>query len=76
MVLKKIIKIISEQIEVEEKKINIKTTFKSLEIDSLTLFKIILAFEEEFNIEISNEDAENIMSVEDAVKYIHGRINL
>jgi acyl carrier protein len=72
----KIIKIISEHTKVEKEKINIDTTFESLEIDSLTLFIIILTFEEEFDIEISNEDAESLKSVEDAVNYIDRRCKI
>jgi acyl carrier protein len=72
----KVINIISEHTKVEEEKINMDTTFESLDIDSLTLFSIILTFEEEFDIEISNEDAENLKSVEDAVNYIDRRYKI
>ena len=48
-----------------------ETTFvDDLGADSLDLFQIIMGIEEEFDIEIANEDAENILTVGDAVEQI------
>ncbi|MBR0261548.1 MAG: acyl carrier protein, partial [Selenomonadaceae bacterium] len=43
--------------------------------DSLDIVELIMAFEEEFNIEIPGEKAEKIKTVEDVVKYIDGETN-
>ena len=52
------------------------TTFvDDLGADSLDVFQIIMGIEEEFDIEISNEDAEKIVSVGDAVEQIKNAIN-
>ena len=54
-----------------------ETTFvDDLGADSLDLFQIIMGIEEEFDIEIANEDAENILTVGDAVEQIKNAINL
>lgn len=53
-----------------------ETTFvDDLGADSLDVFQIIMGIEEEFDIEISNEDAEKIVSVGDAVEQIKNAIN-
>ena len=52
------------------------TTFvEDLGADSLDVFQIIMGIEEEFDIEIANEDAENIVTVRDAVDQIRNAIN-
>ncbi len=48
---------------------------KDLEADSLDAVEIIMAFEDEFDIEISDEDAEKFTNIGDIVKYIEGRVN-
>lgn len=71
----KIKEIISEQMSISEDKITMETTFtEDLGADSLDIFQIISELEEEFHIEFSNEDAEKIKTVGDAVNYIkeHG----
>lgn len=68
MVFEKIKKVIVDQLGVEESEIELKTSFEDLGVDSLDLFQIIIELEEEFSIQI--EDAENIKTVEDAVKYV------
>lgn len=75
MIFDKIKKIIVEQLGIEEDKITMKTSFKEdLNIDSLDLFQVIMEIEDAFDIEI--EDAENIKTVEDAVKYIDSKIKV
>ena len=52
------------------------TTFvEDLGADSLDVFQIIMGIEEEFDIEISNEDAEKIVTVGDAVEQIKNAVN-
>ncbi len=69
-------KIIAEQLGVEESEITPQTSFvDDLNADSLDLVELIMSLEEEFSkegksIEISDEDAEKIVTVQDAVNYI------
>ncbi len=65
-----IIAIIAEQLGISEAEITEETSFADLGADSLDLFQIISAFEEEFNIEFENEDVEKIKTVGDAIEYI------
>ena len=63
--------IICEQLGVEEEEINPNAKFiEDLGADSLDTVELVMAFEEEFELEIPDEDAEKILTVEDAVKYI------
>ncbi len=48
---------------------------KDLEADSLDAVEIIMAFEDEFDIEIPDEDAEKFTNIGDIVTYIEGRVN-
>ena len=68
---KKIKAIIAEVLNVDENEITMETTFTDdLGADSLDVFQIIMGLEEEFDIEIANEDAEKIVTVGDAVEQI------
>jgi acyl carrier protein len=76
MEFEKLQKIISEVLNVDADEITMETTFvDDLGADSLDLFQIIMGIEEEFDIEIANEDAENILTVGDAVEQIKNAIN-
>ena len=67
----KIKKIIVDQLGVDENKITEDSSFvDDLGADSLDIVELIMAFEEEFDIEIPDEDAEKIKTVGDAVKYL------
>ena len=69
-------KIIAEVLNVDPDEVTMDTTFiDDLGADSLDVFQIIMGIEEEFDIEISNEDAENIVTVRDAVEQIKNAIN-
>ena len=69
MEFEKLKKIISEVLNVDEDEITPDTTFvDDLGADSLDVFQIIMGIEEEFDIEIENENAENIVTVGDAVE--------
>lgn len=71
MELDKIKVIISEVLSVDMDSIFMDTTFvDDLGADSLEIFQIITGVEDEFDIEISNEDAEKIITVGDAVELI------
>ena len=71
----KLREIIAEVLNVDADEITMDTTFvDDLGADSLDVFQIIMGIEEEFDIEISNEDAEKIVSVGDAVEQIKNAI--
>ena len=71
MEFEKIKQVIAEQLDVEESKITMETTFiGDLGADSLDIFQIISELEEAFEMEFSNEAAEKIKTVGDAVEYI------
>ena len=72
----KLREIIAEVLNVDADEITMDTTFvDDLGADSLDVFQIIMGIEQEFDIEISNEDAEKIVSVGDAVEQIKNAIN-
>lgn len=63
--------IVVEQLGVEESEVNIDSTFiDDLGADSLDIVELIMAFEEEFGVEIPDDVAENIKTVKDAVEHI------
>jgi acyl carrier protein len=63
--------IVVEQLGVEPDEVSIDSTFiDDLGADSLDIVELIMAFEEEFNIEIPDEAAEKIKTVQDVVNYI------
>lgn len=64
-------RIISEQLGVDESQVTREASFEEdLNADSLDLVELIMSLEEEFDIEISEEDAEKIKTVGDAIDYI------
>ena len=64
-------RIISEQLGVDESQVVPSASFEDdLNADSLDLVELIMSLEEEFGIEISEEDAEKIRTVGDAIEYI------
>lgn len=70
-VFEKVREIISEQLDVDIDSITLDTSFiNDLESDSLDIVELIMALEEEFDIEFPDEDAEKISTVQDAVNYI------
>ena len=76
MEFEKLKKIIAEVLNVDEDEITMDTTFgDDLGADSLDVFQIIMGIEEEFDIEIENEEAEKIVTVSDAVEQIKNALN-
>jgi len=72
----KIKEIIIDKLGVEESKITMDAKFiDDLGADSLDTVELIMQFEEEFNIEIPDEDAENLTTVREAVEYIDSKIS-
>jgi acyl carrier protein len=71
MVFEKVKKIIVEQLGVEEEDITLESSFiDDLGADSLDIVELIMALEEEFDLEIPDNEAEKITTVNDAVEYI------
>jgi acyl carrier protein len=69
-------KIICEKLNCDEDEVTMDTAFvDDLGVDSLDLVEIIMAIEEEFNIEIDNNEAEKIVTVADAVDQIKNALN-
>lgn len=67
-------KIVVEQLGVDEEQVTPEASFvDDLNADSLDLVELIMSLEEEFGAEISDEDAERIRTVQDAVDYIEER---
>jgi acyl carrier protein len=67
----KIISIIAEKLHVDAANINPQSTLQDLGADSLDMVDIIMKIEEEFGIEINDEDAENLHNVQDVISYVH-----
>lgn len=69
--LERVKKVVVQQLSVEEPEVTLEASFTNdLGADSLDQVELVMAFEEEFGVEIPDEDAEKIVTVEDAVKYI------
>lgn len=66
--------IIIEQLGVDDGKVTMESRFREdLEADSLDIVELIMAFEDKFGGEISDEDAQNIETVGDVVKFLQAR---
>ena len=76
MEFEKLKKVIAEVLNVDPEEITMETTFTDdLGADSLDVFQIIMGIEEEFDIEIPPEEAEEIKTVEEAVELIKNAAN-
>ena len=74
-VLENVRKIVAEQLGVNPDDVNENSSFiNDLGADSLDTVELVMSFEEEFKIEIPDEEAEKIKTVGDAVKYIENNI--
>ena len=72
----RVTKIVVEHLGVEEDKVVDSASFiDDLGADSLDTVELVMAFEEEFGSEISDSEAEKILTVGDAVKFIEGKAN-
>ena len=76
MVYEKIKMMVSKQFDIEEDDIIMETSFKDdLNADSIDLVELIMALEDEFELEVDDEDVETINTVGDAVNYINNIID-
>lgn len=72
--LEKIKSIIAEQLGVDEAEIKLESSFKDdLGADSLDLFELVMALEEEYKTEIPSEDLESINTVGEIIDYLKGK---
>jgi len=75
-VFERIRDLVADKIGVEPNEISMETSFADdLEADSITLFELVMAIEEEFDIEIEDEKIEQINTVGDIVNYLEESIN-
>ena len=74
-IFKKVKEIVADQLDVPIEKVTLDADFADdLGADSLDTVELVMAIEEEFDIEIPDEDAENISTLEQAVSFIQGRM--
>ncbi len=69
-IFEKVKAIIVDQLGVDEDDVKLETSFEELNADSLDIVELIMALEEEFDLDIPDEDAEKIKTVGQAVDYI------
>ncbi len=70
-ILERVIDIVAEELAVDRDEVTEDSSFiEDLGADSLDVVELVMAFEEEFDVEIPDEDAEDIRTVEDAVNYL------
>ena len=70
----RVIKVVCEQLGVESDTVKPESSFiDDLGADSLDIVELVMAFEEEFGSEISDSEAEKILTVGDAIKFIESR---
>lgn len=72
--LEKLKEIIAEQLGIDAADVQAESNFKNdLNADSLDLFEMIMAMEEEFGVEIPSEDLEQIATVQDVIDYLQNK---
>ncbi len=70
----KIKTMVVDNLGVDEAQVTMTSSFKEdLGADSLDLFELVMALEEEFEVEIPTEDLEKILNIEDVIKYIESK---
>ncbi len=67
----KVVGVIAEKLTMPKENIELSATFKDLGADSLDIVELIMEFETVFGIDIKDEDAESIKTIQDAVDLIH-----
>lgn len=71
IMLEKMKEIIAEQLDVSEDEVTLEASFKDdLDADSLDLFEMVMALEDEYDVEIPSEDLTELNTVEDVINYL------
>jgi len=70
----KIKSIVVDQLGVDADEVTLETSFEDLNADSLDVVELVMALEEEFDIEIPDEDAEKIRSIGAVIEYIKAKV--
>jgi len=69
--LNKVVAIVADKLSIDKETVIKSTSFQDLGADSLDMVEIIMKLEEKFGIEINDEDAEKLASLDEVVDYIH-----
>ncbi len=76
MTIEKVKAIVAEQLDAEVEEMTMETSLmEDLDADSLDAVEIIMTLEDEFDIEIDDEDAEGFKTIGEIVKYIDGKVS-
>lgn len=75
-VLERVTKVIVDRLGVDESEVKLEASFRDdLGADSLDVVELVMELEDEFDMEISDEDAEKIATVGDAISYIESKVS-
>ena len=75
-VIERVSKVIVDRLGVDESEVKLEASFREdLGADSLDVVELVMELEDEFDMEISDEDAEKIATVGDAINYIESKIS-
>ncbi|NLA10830.1 MAG: acyl carrier protein [Firmicutes bacterium] len=66
--------IVSEQLEVSLDSLTTETTFEEIDADSLDIVELVMALEEEFDLEISDQEIEDIQTLGDIISFIEKKV--
>ncbi|MDD6478266.1 MAG: acyl carrier protein [Oscillospiraceae bacterium] len=76
MVFEKIKKILAEQLDVDEEELTMETKIaEDLGADSLDVVELLMAIEDEFDVEVPDDEIENVKTIGDVVEYIQANID-
>ena len=73
MTFEKTAKILAEYKDIDVSEISLDSTFEDLGLDSLDTVEIVMSLEDEFGIEVPDEDAEKFQTVSDIVSYVEAK---
>ena len=75
-VLERVTKVVIDRLGVDESEVKVEASFREdLGADSLDVVELVMELEDEFDMEISDEDAEKIATVGDAISYIEAKVS-
>lgn len=75
-VIERVTKVVVDRLGVDESEVKLEASFRDdLGADSLDVVELVMEFEEEFDLQIDDEDAEKIATVGDAVSFIESKVS-